>query len=108
MAIETGTDRDRLGHAFALLRDRNYFAEIDLACCLSCALYEVPAHYANRAVFTHSQDMESIDESGFIDGTMYIAWAGDPHEICQVLSGAGFPVLVPQNSDQRIGVRSAR
>ncbi len=108
MAIEKDTDWERLAHAFALLRDRGYFAEIDLACCFHCAWCEVPPEYANRTVFTHSQDMEDIDEDGFIEGTMYIAWAGDPHEICQVLSGVGLPVLVPQNNEVRIGVRSAR
>jgi len=71
----------RLREAFKDLRKAGYFAGQNFMCCQSCAWAEIPEEKSNKVVFYHQQDAAYKE-----DDEMYIGWAGDGKEICDIFS----------------------
>ena len=74
-----------LDNAFRALREKGYFAKRNVACCQSCSWAEIPDEQADKAVFTHEQTEDNIENSG----RGFLHWAGDGAEITEVLKDNG-------------------
>lgn len=69
----------RLNEAFKDLRKAGYFARQNFQCCQSCAWSMVPKEKSDKVVFYHQQDADHKE-----DNEMYVGWAGDGKEICDI------------------------
>jgi len=87
--IKTKTDKQLLNNAFSQLRKHGYFAEQNFACCQSCGLSAVPDKNADKYVFYHDQDNDSIENGRIDKNGMCIAWAGDAKQIAEIISQTG-------------------
>ncbi len=86
--------------SFKELRSIGYFARQNFTCCQSCGWAEVPEDKSERAVFYHNQDYRSYKDGG----DLYLAWAGDGDEICDILRGNGLEVEWEGSKDTRIRI----
>jgi len=91
----------KLTIAFRALRKAGYFAKQNFWCCQSCAWYAVPEERADRVVFYHQQDRESLSRSG----SVHLAWSGDGHEICRILNENGIETEWDGSENKRILAR---
>jgi hypothetical protein len=90
-----------LTKAFAALRKAGYFARQNFQCCQGCGWAAVPDDKGEKAVFYHRQD----NDSRLRGGKFHLAWSGDQHEICRILTENGVTVEeVPADSSKRICV----
>ena len=88
----------KLTSAFKELRKAGYFAKQNFWCCQSCAWHAVPEERADRVVFYHKQDKESLARSG----SVHLAWSGNGHEICRILNENGIATEWEGNENKRI------
>lgn len=98
------TDKKRIARAFAALRRQGYFARMNLRCCQTCALTEIPEDKAKRYVYYHAQDAKSLNEDGCLTDSLFIGWAGDAYEIIKVLQQVGLRVEHNADPARRIEV----
>jgi hypothetical protein len=94
--------KKKLNTAFRQLRKSGYFAQQNFWCCQTCGWADVPDEYANKAVFYHRQDTPNIEKNN----SVYLAWAGDGEEICNIFRENGLIVVWDGSSDNRILVQN--
>ena len=91
-----------LTNAFKALRKAGYFARQNFMCCQSCGWAAVPEHKAEKVVFYHNQDAAYMKKGK----DFCLAWTGDGHEICKILTENGIEVEWNGSEAQRITVKS--
>lgn len=92
--------KTQLTKAFSDLRKIGYLARQNFSCCQSCAWAEIPDDKSERAVFYHRQDHMGMRETGEV----YLSWAGNGHEIVNVLKSNGLSVEWDGTPSRRIRV----
>jgi len=90
----------RLREAFKDLRKAGYFARQNFTCCQSCAWAEIPKEKSDKVVFYHQQDAD-----GKADDEMYVGWAGDGKEICDIFSNHQIDTEWDGTSNTRILIK---
>lgn len=98
------TDRQRILKALVELGTQGYFAQADWCCCQNCGWSEVPDEYANKAIFYHAQDADSLDKEGNLIRPLHFAWSGNGQEIVAALEKQGFTVDWNGSEDTRIAI----
>lgn len=102
---QLSTFKRRLTRAFALARQRDYFARQSWQCCQSCGCAALPdgiEHY----VFYHRQDAEHMADAArrLERPYVYLSWKGDGHELRRIFVDAGLAVEWDGTTSQRIKV----
>ena len=87
-----------LDKAFEELRSIGYFAKRNNECCQTCGWYAVPVEQKDKAVFTHSQDEDSLADYG----GSYLAWSGNGKVIVGVLEKHGIETRWEGDEGSRI------
>ena len=88
----------RVQKAFHQLRGRDYECFAGLLCCQTCALSSI---VGDRYVFWHAQDADYARR----DGSLSLAWGGEPGEIIEGLRAAGLVVEWDGDHRHRMVVR---
>lgn len=89
-----------LDKAFIEMREKGYFAKRNFSCCQSCGWADLSDEEAEKAVFTHRQDEEMLEDSG----VTYICWSGDGQEIYNILTKNGLEVSWDGSDDTRMKI----
>lgn len=82
-----------LTKAFKELEKKDYFAKRKLACCRSCASWEIPASRQN--LFAYTTEQSDNPKNYFI---YWSAPEDNPNEIIKVLKKHGLKVKKPKNA----------
>lgn len=91
--------KTKINLAFRDLRKAGYFAKQDFWCCQSCAWSDIPDE-TKKVVFYHKQDTNDLKQ-----GSFHLAWAGNAHEIIDILRSCGLVVVWKEDESKRINVR---
>lgn len=73
------THREMIEAAFAELKAEGTFAELDFACCTTCATVEIPEDKAGSFIYAHGQEMEAFGPDGNLTCSIFLGW-GDEGE----------------------------
>ena len=89
-------NKTNLTKAFKELRKNGYFAKQNWKCCQSCGWAAMTDEEAEKAVFYHKQDNDTLKSKG----ECHLAWSGNRKEIVAVLKKNDIKVLNDKKSEQ--------
>ena len=97
-SITNNDNKKLVNKGFQKLRKLGYVAHQDFWCCSSCGWAALTDEEAEKAVFYHHQDKQSMLETG----KLYLAWLGDGNEIVKVFKDLG--LNVEWNGSERVRI----
>jgi hypothetical protein len=90
--------KKRITESFKTLRKAGYFARQHFWCCQGCGWAAVPSEKADKVVFYHKQDTDTLRERGYV----YLAWSGDGDFLKQTFETVGINVEWDGSTSTRI------
>jgi len=97
-SITNNKNKLLVNKGFRNLRKLGYVAHQDFWCCSTCGWAALTDEEANKAVFYHHQDKQSMIETG----KLYLAWSGDGNEIVKLFTDLGLKVVWDGSKKKRI------
>jgi len=93
-----------LDNAFKALREKDYLAERKFACCVSCAIHNLPDEKASLFVITTANDESDLKKTG----ECFVAW-GAPEdsskELVRILNAHGVVATHDGNPNKKIKIK---
>jgi len=98
------TERQKVDNGFRALRKLGYFARKNFWCCQTCGWAAMTDEQAKKAVFYHKQDQIGAwdGDDNLTQWGLYLSWAGDGKEICDVFRERGLDIEWDGTDSKRI------